>query len=171
MPSRFIVPAEMSLSMSMPDLSVSMPSRLIVLEEMSLSMPDVDSIPIVVSDMSLSFVMSAISMPIELNEMSMSNINPELSMPLEVNELSMSMELVPAIEQNDVVITTDDRDSNNTEPSWEGPFVVFAGSLGSGDDDNDGYTEAINSSRTSLSQICTFLAVTLSAVIMIGGYW
>jgi hypothetical protein len=113
---------------------------------------------------------SMISMPLDLNEMLMSIIKPELSMPLELSEMSMSMVLVPPIDQNDLSIATDDPETSTSDPSWEEPFVVFGGNLGSGDDINDVNAESINSSKAYLSQICTFLVVSLS-VIVIGGYW
>jgi hypothetical protein len=193
MPSRFIVPAEISLSLSMPDEEISTPSRFIVPAELSLSMSEVVSMPsrfivpaemsssisyeevsmpIVISEVSLSMPdVSMISMPLELNEMCMPNMNPEISMPLQLSDMSMSMVLVPTIEQNDISISTDDRDSNTVDPSWQTPFVVFGGNLGRGDDIDDGDAESINSSRAPWSQIqiFTFLVVTISMV-MIGGH-
>ena len=194
MPSRFIVPAEISLSLSMPEEEISTPSRFIVPAELSLSMSEVEvsmpsrfivpaemsssisyeevSMPIVISEISLSMPdVSMISMPLELNEMCMSNMNPEISMPLQLNDMSMSMVLVPTIEQNDISISTDDRDSNTVDPSWQTPFIVFGGNLGRGDDIDDGDAESINSSGAPWSQIqiFTFLVVTISMV-MIGGH-
>lgn len=51
------------------------------------------------------------------------------------------------------------------------PVTVFGGNLANGDDNNNGGdADSMNSSRAySMSQICTFLVVTLSMV-MIGGY-
>jgi hypothetical protein len=126
------------------------------------------SMSIVVSEMSMPDL-SMISMPLELNEMQMSIIKPELSMPLELSEMSMSIVLVPTIDQNDLSIATDDPETSTSDPSWEEPFVVYGGNLGSGDDIDDVDAELINSSKAYWSQICTFLAVTLS-VIVIGGY-
>ena len=194
MPSRFIVPAEMSLSLSMPEERISTPIRFFVPAELSLSMSEVEvsmpsrfivpaemsssisyeevSMPIVISEISLSMPdVSMISMPLELNEMCMSNMNPEISMPLQLSDMSMSMVLVPTIEQNDISISTDDRDSNTVDPSWQTPFVVFGGNLGRGDDIDDDDAESINSSRAPWSQIQIFtLLVVTTSMVMIGGY-
>jgi len=173
MPTRFIVPAEMSLSLSVTEVEVSMPSRFIVPAEMSSSISYEEvSMPIVISEISLSMPdVSMISMPLELNEMCMSNMNPEISMPLQLSDMSMSMVLVPTIEQNDISISTDDRDSNTVDPSWQTPFVVFGGNLGRGDDIDDDDAESINSSRAPWSQIQIFtLLVVTTSMVMIGGY-
>ena len=168
MPSRYIVPAEMSFSLSMPAVSLSMPSIFIVVAEMNWSLFHEEILP---AEMSLSMPEEELSMPLELSDMCLSIINSELLMSAKFSEMSMSMVLVPTINQNDISISTENSDLITADPvvvptieqndinisinsdnpdvstaypdanpndSMNTPITVFGGNLANGDDNNNG---------------------------------